>query len=298
MSAGSRMADLFGYSSPLRCPDGVLLPGAYGMDGWTAIAANGFWGGYLTAAADAQNARIRVDLEWPGITSATVERVHADGTSYQVRGGDPATVLTQWARYDYEAPLDQQVYYRATSVERTEAVATSDPVTVSSQGRHWLKSVTNPALNMPVTIANKGNRQAEPQFGKISPPERADSIFVYQVRRADTGVVAVYAADKATADAIRGILAAGGPVMLQKPAVAGGDSDYLMILQSAYDPLVRLTVDMQNAINLPYEVIGRPSGAALGGPGNTYADWADPFDTYGQVSAAATSYLELSMSAF
>jgi hypothetical protein len=298
MSGSGRLADLFGFSSPLR-EASALLPSDAGLDaGWPGVLANGLWGGYLTATVDPANARIRVDLDWPNIRYAVVERVHADGSAYQVRGGDPATVCTLWARYDYEAPFDVPVYYRATSIDRTEAVAVSDPVTLSSQGRHWLKSVTNPALNMAVYVQDRGDAEQDPQAGKVSPPERPDPIFVYQVRRAEAGRIALYAADHAIEAAIRAILAAGGPLLFQRPAVAGGESMYLMVGKSGYRPPIRLTVDLQKFIELPYESITRPDGAAHGGLRNTYEAMSDAYQTYSQQAAGATSYLEQSMMTF
>lgn len=293
MPTSSRLADLFGVSSPLR--QVALMPASVPSDGWAEIWANGMFGGYLTAVADPAHARIRVDLYWPGITTATVERVHADGTTYQVRGGDPATMCTAWARWDYEAPLDQQVTYRATSAERAGSVATSDPVTVASIGRYWLKSVTNPALNLAVRVKDRGTRQQPPRAGKVEPPLRPDPIYVYQVRASDKGTIALYAADQATETTIRAMAADGGPLVLQYPAVAGGESLWLMVDTVGYNPVTRISVDLQREISLPFDVIGRPDGAALGDADSSYTKLSDAYQTYNQVAAAAGSYLELSM---
>lgn len=293
MPASSRLDDLFGVNSPLR--QVPLMPASVPADGWVELWENGMFGGYLTAVADNTRARIRVDLYWPGITTAVIERVHADGTTYPVRGGDPATMCTAWARWDYEAPLDQEVTYRATSTERAGSVATSDPVTVSSSGRHWLKSVSKPSLNMAVTVRDRGTRQQPARAGKVEPPLRPDPIYVYQVRATDKGTIALYASDQATETTIRAMLADGGPLILQYPAVAGGESLWLMVDTVGYNPVSRITVDLQREIALPFDVIGRPDGAALGDPDSSYDAVSDTYLTYGQVAAAAGSYLELSM---
>lgn len=300
MPASSRLADLFGIGSSLRRKV-PLLPSegrGRGRDGWQAIWENGMYGGYLTAAADPSMARVRVDLSWPGIRYATIIRIHADGSRYKVRGGDPATVLGAWARWDYEAPLDQDVTYEATSDERLGSTTSAGPVNVSSGGRFWLKSVANPALNIAVRVADKGTRTAPARASKLEPPLRPDAIYVYQVRATDKGVISLYAADRATEAAIRALLASGGPLILQYPAIAGGESLYLMVDAVGYNPPIRLSADLQNVISLPIDVIGRPDGAAQGGLGNSYADQAAAFDTYGQSSAAAASYLELSLMSF
>lgn len=293
MPSSSRLADLFGFKSPLRA---VPYAKASVPDpGWKAIWENGMWGGYLTAVADTTNARVRVDLYWPNIRQAQVYRVHADGTEYLVRGGDPATMCTAWARWDYECPLDQQVTYRAVSTERDGAEATSSPVTLDSAGRHWLKSVANPSLNLAVRVKDRGTRQQPPRAGKVEPPLRPDPIYVYQVRATDKGSIALYAADQATETAIRAMVADGGPLVLQYPAAAGGESLWLMVDTVGYNPVTRISVDLQREITLPFDTIGRPDGAALGDPDSSYTKVSDSYQTYDQVAAVASSYVELSM---
>jgi hypothetical protein len=293
MPASSRLTDLFGVSSPLR--QVPLMSASVPSDGWQEIWANGMFGGYLTAVADPGNARVRVDLYWPDVITAVIERVHADGTTYQVRGGDPATMCTAWARWDYECPLDQEVTYQAVSSERDGAVTVTGPVTLTSSGRHWLKSVSKPSLNLAVTVRDRGTRQQPPRAGKVEPPLRPDPIYVYQVRASDKGSIALYAADQATETTIRAMLADGGPLILQYPAAAGGESLWLMADIVGYNPVSRITVDLQREIQLPFDVIGRPDGAALGDPDSSYTKVSDTYQTYNQVAAAAASYLELSM---
>jgi hypothetical protein len=129
----------------------------------------------------------------------------------------------------------------------------------------------------------------------VEPPLRPDPIYVYQVRASDKGTIALYAADQATETAIRAMLADGGPLILQYPAVAGGESLWLMVDTVGYSPVTRITVDLQRQIDLPFDTIGRPDGAALGDPDSSYDLVADTYQTYNQVAAAAGSYLELSM---
>lgn len=294
MPASSRLADLVGSGSSLRRAV-PLNRDAVASGSWQEIWANGMFGGYLTAVADPVRARVRVDLYWPGIRQAQVHRVHADGTAHLVRGGDPATVCTAWARWDYEAPLDQAVTYQAASSERAGSVVITGPVTVSSGGRHWLKSVAKPALNLAVTVKDRGARQQPARAGKVEPPLRPDAIYVHQIRASDKGSIALYAADQATETAIRRLLADGGPVILQYPAIAGGESLWLMVDAVGYNPITRISVDLQREIGLPFDTIGRPDGAADGDPDSSYSKVSDSYQTYNQLAAAAGSYLDLSM---
>ena len=186
-------------------------------------------------------------------------------------------------------------FVAATSTERAGSVATSDPVTVSSAGRHWLKSVSKPALNLAVTVKDRGSRQQPARAGKVEPPLRPDPIYVYQMRGSDKGTIALYVADQATETAIRAMLADGGPLILQYPAAAGGENLWLMVDTVGYTPVTRITVDLQREISLPFDTIGRPDGAALGDADSAYTNVSDTYQTYNQVAAAAGSYLELSM---
>lgn len=297
MPASSRLADLFGIGSPLRAAV-PLMPSSVEDDGWQQIWANGMWGGYLTAAADVTYARMRVDLYWPGVRGAVVERIHADGSAYLVRGGDPATMCTGWARWDYECPLDQAVYYRATSTERAGSVVTTALITLGSQDRFWFKNIARPYLNIAVRVKDRGNRTLEDRRGILRPPLRPDPIVVNQIRQLDAGTIAMYCADQATETAIRALLADGDPVLLQYPGNAGGESLYLSIGPVAADPISRITVDLQRTIGLPFDQIGRPPGAAAGDPDSQYADLGESYSTYNQAAAAASSYLDLSMMSF
>jgi hypothetical protein len=298
MPGASRIRDLFGYTSPLRL-DASLLPGHYGSAaGWPTWHANAQWGGYLTAVADTIYARVRVDLSWPGVRYATITRTHADGTTYQVRGGDPATMATAWARWDYECPLDQAVTYTAASIDATGATTSTDPVTLASSGQMWLKHVAKPYLNMRVTVKDRGERELPDRRGVLRPPTRPDAIFVNQIRGSDAGSIAIYCADLATETALRSLLADGGPVLLQYPATKGGESLWLSVGRSPIQPATRIMTDLMKSVTLPFESIGRPPGAALGDPDSTYAKQATAYQTYGQQSAAADSYLELSMKSF
>lgn len=295
MPASSRLTDLFGISSPLRRTP-LLLPGPAGLDGWPTIGLNGIGGGYLTAVADPDYGRIRVDLYWPGIRSATIVRVHADGSAYPVRGGDPATMATGWARYDYEAPLDQAVTYQATSVERAGAVTTTGPVTCPSGGRFWLKNLARPALNLRVTVKERGSRKLPDRRGIARPPSRPDPIIVHQIRGQDEGWISLYAPDQAAETALRTLLADGSPVLLQYPGAAGGESLYLSIGQVGPEPLSRQVTDPKRALTLEFDSMTRPPGSAAGDPDAAYALIPTAYQTYNQLAAGETTYLELSMS--
>jgi len=296
MPSSSRMRELLGFSSPLRA-NSSLLPRQFSTDvAWPAIAANGLFGGYLTALADPGRGRVRVDLYWPGVGSATVSRVHADGTTYEVRGGDPAMVLTQWARYDYEAPLDQAVTYQATSDERPDVLATSNAVTVRAGTRAWLTHPTKPSLNQLVTMTIVPSRQRAARRGVLRPLEGKYPIPVSGVRQAPAGRMIIQTDGADEEAAVNALLDDGDVLMLRMPSMWGGFSWYVSVDTSAEDRADPTIGDLLiDNIELPFEVVDMQSGAAQGGTGNSYADHAAAFDTYGQWNSAAATYLELSM---
>lgn len=296
MPASSRLLDLFGIGSPLRRTV-PYLPESVPEAGWREIWANGMWGGYLTATADA--ARVRVDLYWPGIRKARIYRVHADGTEYLVRGGDPATMCTAWARWDYEIPHDQAIYYRAESDEREGSHVVTAPVTVSSSTQAWLKHPTKPGLNRIITIRSLNQRQRTNRRGVLRPPLRKYPIVVHGVTTAHVGSLVLQTDGTAELDAINEIFDDGSDLLLVLPTVWGGHHWYISVTNSGEDRLEPMlgTLLMEH-VGLAFEVVDRPPGAAEGGEDNTYADLGEAYQTYNQLAPAHSSYLELSMASF
>ena len=66
----------------------------------------------LTAAVQ-QQTRVLLTLNWPGIQTATIQRLDPDGVLRNVRNAEPVTCLGSCAVFDHEAPLDQAVTWQA-----------------------------------------------------------------------------------------------------------------------------------------------------------------------------------------
>lgn len=297
MPGSSRVRDLFG-GGMLR-ESWALLPGWAGLGGWPTVLANGLGGGYLAATVDASRARVRVDLYWPGIRRATVERVHADGTAYEVRGGDPVRMLTAWARWDYETPLDAAFTYRATTTEADGAEITTGPVEIASNTLAWITHPTKPYLNRAWTIKSLDPRRRDSRAGALRPPLRKYPLVVHGVRGAPSGQITLRTDDTATVAALDELLDDNADLLLRLPAVWGGWNWYIAVGQTSgerADPgfgelLLETTA-------LPFDVVGRPPGVDAGGTGNTYTDLGAAFQTYGQANASASTYIELSMATY
>lgn len=294
MPASSRLPDLFGIGSPLRRVP--LTPTDEPATGWQEMWANGMWGGYLTAVTDAANARVRVDLYWPDIRQATIERVYPDGTSYEVRGGDPATMCTAWARWDYEAPLDVEVYYRATSAERDGLTVTTAPLTLASNGIAWLKHPNRPDLNIQIDLRAIGQRDRRPRRAMLHPPERKHPITVYGARQAESGQIVIQVDNTDELAALNAILDDGGDLLLQTPSTWGDFNWYISVVTPSANRLDPMVYDVHvEQIPTIFDVTGRPPGEATGSDGSQYGDLGEDWNTYLQMAASATTYIELSM---
>lgn len=75
----------------------------------------------LTAVVQ-QQTRVLLTLTWPGIQTATIQRLDPDGVLRNVRNAEPVVCLGSCAVFDHEAPLDQAVTYQATSPQGSGAV--------------------------------------------------------------------------------------------------------------------------------------------------------------------------------
>lgn len=295
MPASSRLTDLFGSGSSLR-RQLPLLPAGVESDGWQQIWANGMWGGHLTATTDAALTRVRVDLYWPGIRHANVYRVHPDGEEVLVRGGDPALVLDAWARWDYEAPLDSAVYYKAVSDEREDLEVTTAPVTLSSATEAWLKHPTRPSLNRVVTIRALDNRGRVARKAALRPPLRKHPLFVHGKTSGHIGQVVFQTDGVSELDALNEFLDDGGELLLQLPSAWGGHHWYISVDRSSEQRLEPMLGSLLvEHVGIQFEVTDRPDGEAEAGPDDSYEDLADLYPTYNHQAASGLSYIELSM---
>lgn len=293
MPTSSRLRELLGPALRGRVP--VALDDT--AQAWQPIWANAMFGGRVTAAAEPARARVRVDVYWPDLVGVLVERIHADGTVYPVRGGEPATVLTAWARWDYECPLDQPVTYRITAPGRPGALATSAPVTLDSLGRDWLKHPAQPGLNRQVSVRLYADRSRQSRSAKIRPPLARYPITVHGVRQAPAGDI-VLQTDGTTADmdTLQALLDDNADLLLQRPAVRGGESWWI-----AVDTTGAARMDPNHGellierVTLPYEVADRQAGDADGDVDDRYDAVTGSYPTYGHVKASRLSYLDLSM---
>ena len=258
-----------------------------------AVGTTLAFGPELTATVDAYT-RIRLDLYWPDVRTATITRLDADGTTSPVRNAEPLLLNTAAVLYDHEAPLGRPCIYRASPTGDSSVYLDSDPVTVDSTVP-WLKHPFKPALSRPVHISSIGPRSLPARRGVARPLDRPDPIVVHQPRATDAGVLAIQTDGTwAENDAIRALLADGAPLLLQQPTSYGEAQLYISIDTAGLGLLDDEFALMFNRnITLPFDVTGRPPGTAAAPRGLSYADLAATYLPYEHLAAAKPTYLDV-----
>lgn len=144
-----------------------------------------------------------------------VTRVHADGSEHRVILQDSAVLLGSFAGLDYHPPFNQVVGYRAVAGGQTSNTAT---VVVPSPSV-WLIHRTNPALSMRVPVTADvadyvyADRSSLTQvLNRRLPVSRAD----YE-RGGEEGQLTIICPTPAHRTALKKLLAAGGPTLLNSP---------------------------------------------------------------------------------
>jgi hypothetical protein len=254
----------------------------------------------LTALTQPAYARVQLQLTFTTVTYASVWRVHTDGAVYGVRGANPVTVASTtgvgWVGYDHEAPLDQSIYYFATSSVQAPGVqATSGNVTVPSDtgslgSLAWLTHPFKPALSRLVTIAavgprtRKGRSSVLPIIGTSTPVALTDK------RLEPSGELVVSTATLAEAAAMRALLADGSVICVRCPGTWGSMWFYAAVGDATEEPAAGHARDPAVDWHLPYTVVAEANGTSAGPVGVTYADLAATYATYTALLAGELNY--------
>lgn len=249
--------------------------------------------GPLKAYPDPRNSRIRLELTWPGVTTATVTRI-VGATKTPVRSAEAVTVVAGLLLVDdYEAPPDVTVTYQATSPDAPE-VLTSTSVALPSNRATWLRHPGTPSLNVALTLAAVPVFAPTARVDVLSPIDRAVPLAIAHPMTAGGGPVELWTFTQAEDQALRNLLADGSPIQLAPPGDYGIGAPYLAIvdakparLSHAYSVRARRWV-------LEAVIVDRPVGAASG-RGNTYADWLAAFPTFAALKATGYTNARLQL---
>lgn len=136
---------------------------------------------------------------------------------------DTAGVVTALSAYvyDFEGGNSQACWYRARALHNYSGVwaasawATAGPRSWQSPGVWWLKSVQNPALNMPVTVHSQQEISRPARQGRFQPLGARRAIVVSDTQGPAQGTITFRCDTDAQAAALDLLLADQGVLLLQ-----------------------------------------------------------------------------------
>jgi hypothetical protein len=222
-------------------------------------------------------------------TTATIVRVNtSDGTVLAVRGGDPATLAGGgWVGQDYEVPLDDPFYYRASSTDVPGLELLSPTYTVVGDGRTLLKHPGRPALNQVVHVATAPSVSRPVAQGVFDVLGRPTPVAVSMRRSAPRGELQLTTYTEDERQALLLLLEDGTPLYLQAPADYGVGNVYVSIGDVTEGRMAGTGFTPERRWSLPFVVVDRPTGDALA-VGNTWADVLADYGSWDELRAAGT----------
>ncbi|GAA2636958.1 hypothetical protein GCM10010399_82610 [Dactylosporangium fulvum] len=253
----------------------------------------------LAATAQQQYARVQLQLTFTTVTSATVSRVHADGTVWPVRAAAPALVASTtgvgWVGYDHEAPLDQPVTYRATSTQ-DPAVVASNPVTVASDPARvgsmiWLTHPLKPSLSRLITCTGIGARTRKARDSILPIIGRADPVAMTGARLSPVAEMTLLTTTLAETAGLAALLADGATLCVRCPGSWGQMWFYAAVGDAVDEGPAGVGPNQDREWRLPFTQVAAPAGVGNGAIGITYADVLATYGTYETLRTARSTPL-------
>lgn len=240
----------------------------------------------ITLEADTDLMRVGVSLSAWTNGDTTIHRVHPDGTAYTVRGAQPFTVSGGVGFvWDYEAPFNEAVTYRAASGAST---ITSAAITLASTTA-WLRAPGLPSLDMAVQLAERPRQLAYERPTSVRYPMGSSTAVVRSgALRAATFEFAVWARSFDEGDALHWLVGQA-PVVLAVLPNTRSPWLYVHLGTPVEAPLTRYVNGSEDsqwtAWTLPCTVVARPSGDVFGDPSASWQAYVDAGLTWQQLSA-------------
>ncbi|MER5312670.1 hypothetical protein ABT034_33410 [Streptomyces sp. NPDC002773] len=258
--------------------------------------------GYLTARRDDPWAGVLLIADFPsGPAQVRFTRTGPDGVEVPVRGGDvtgaPGGVAVT---YDHEAPLGVSSAWHAYPIgwdgtvgARSDGVAVTPPEPTTPQDV-WLKSLSNPALSMRVTVMSwptleYGERQERLDvLGASSPVMRVDAWSLA------TSSVTIETATLTEREQLLELILSGSTLLAQTRNAFGRPDAYWVpgkISESMSGP----AYDPHRTWEIPITAVDRPTtvGAPTRIPGRSYDDSTVTWPTYADRTATGQTYLDV-----
>jgi len=226
-----------------------------------------------------------LDLRGDGAT-ATVSRLEPGGAVTEVRGSPfPLdTVTTVGLAFDYEFPFDTPIRYRILSGGITTE---SNTVTVPSEGRDWLRSLSTPSRSLAVEVVEFDGKDATGRVSLYQVHGRREPVAVTDVLSAYTGTITLYAEGS---DVVRlaDLLSDGYPIMFHSPPEHGEDRFYFVATGVKWQRVSRLAHDQGRYLELTVAEVD--SSRLILGVSPTQYTWASLTDDYPDWAAVVADF--------
>lgn len=250
----------------------------------------------LTATVQSAYGRVLLQLTWTGVTSATVTRIHADGSTWPLRDANPVTLSGSVASiYDNEPPLDQAITYLATSTS-TGTTIPAGPVTVPSDpswvgSTIWLTHPSQPALSMLLPIVEIGAQTRSGRNGVLQILGSNLPVAITDTRVITGGSLTAHTTTKADTIALRALLDDGSVLLMRPPGSWLAPWQYVAFGDVTEVNASGVGPNQDCRWTMPYTVVAQPVGESLGAVGST---WADTMTAYATWSAAIAGEVDWS----
>lgn len=218
----------------------------------------------ITAVADNSNAQAQITISNLGFYSdLTLVRV-VNSVESPVRGATDINVsgLTTFVIFDYEAPLDHSITYRA--ILDGGFTVESNAITIATDGMtFWLKDVILGSFSAKVKVESMSDvvRPAN-VLGTFKVLGRQNPILVTDVRQGRTGTMTLSAFTAGDSTAIINILASGNTLLFQAPGSANFPDMYFQA-GDVTESWRGISSDPLHSWQIPFTETDMPSGTAL-----------------------------------
>lgn len=194
------------------------------------------WATENTAAIIAGNETISAALGAPTWDELQIEASYDGEQTWQAIIGSPFDVDgdASWLGYDYEAPPNVNVIYRARALAGASGSTLVSPWSESNvvqwvTDSAWIKLLGDPALNQAVCVRDFPSEEfARPQ-GVHAVLDRPDLVVTSDALHTRTGSFSIMTETTAERDALLELLTSAGPFLLQLPESQGGAENLYLV---------------------------------------------------------------------
>jgi hypothetical protein len=242
----------------------------------------------LTPTFDATVSRVR--LAGDGLTTGTTALFERSTNNIKwttVRGGTAVTIsgTDTAALDDYEFVPNVTNYYRVSDTTHT-FTANITP----TQAGTWIKSITRPFLNRPVTVTDYSDIIRPARNGIFEVLGRSVPIAVTDVRGSRRFTLQVKATTVSDADNLELVFASGDPLYIQTDGVYDIPAGYVVVGDMTRSRWGHISE--RRLFDLPMTVVAAP-GADVTGATSTWETLVAEFATWSTTLAAFSTWADV-----